>query len=135
VLNQLKADPELSRIPVPGTTLGLIQDDGGQRVEVTVYYFTIFPNPTPWPRPPSTTSDVSMRQASRAVPLLNRLWRMNQMIRDFESDNVMQLLFEPARELRREQISLKISHVFRSHIVLDFFNVMEIDTRLHVITA
>lgn len=57
------------------------------------------------------------------------------MIRDFESDNVMQLLFELARELRREQISLKISHVFRSHIVFNVFNVMEIDTRLHVITA
>jgi hypothetical protein len=76
-----------------------------------------------------------MRQASRAVPLLNRLRGMNQMIRDFESDNGMQLLFELARELRREQISLKISQVFRSQIVFDCFNVMEIDTRLHVITA
>ena len=57
------------------------------------------------------------------------------MIRDFESDNVMQLVFELARELRREQISLKISRVFRSHIVFNVFNVMEIATRLHVITA
>jgi hypothetical protein len=57
------------------------------------------------------------------------------MIRDFESESVMQLLFELARELRREQISLKIGHVFHSHIVFDFLNVIKIGTRLHVIAA
>ena len=57
------------------------------------------------------------------------------MIRDFESENVVQLLFELARELRLEQIGLKISHVLRSHIVFDFLNVIKIRTGLHVIAA
>jgi hypothetical protein len=76
-----------------------------------------------------------MRVALRSEDLLNPLWRMNQMKGDFESENVMQLLFELARELRGEQISFKISHVCRSHIIFDFLNVIKIGARLTVIAA
>jgi len=55
------------------------------------------------------------------------------MVRDFEPESVMQLLFELARELGREQMSLNFSHVFVSHIFFDFRNVIEIDTRPHVV--
>jgi hypothetical protein len=78
-----------------------------------------------------------MRVALRSEDLLNPLWRMNQVKGDFESENVMQLLFELARELRGEQISFKISYVCRSHIIFifDFLNVTKIGARLNVIAA